>query len=141
MPLVDLPNWSIPNGELFWEPLEGMRVSITNGFVVAATNGFGEFGMLTEEEDADAKLDSGYFAQIKQILIQSLGVVEGDYIVDYNPERIMVDDNTVEDPINVAAGDRVRQLTGVVDYDLQHVQAAARHVRGQKPQCAQDAGQ
>jgi predicted extracellular nuclease len=115
VPLVDLPNWAIPDGEAFWEPLEGMRVSIRNGFVVAATNGFGEFGMLTEE-DADADMDSGYFAQIKQILIQSLGMVDDDYIVDYNPERIMVDDSTLEDPINVAAGDRVRQLTGVVDY-------------------------
>ncbi|UCG24342.1 MAG: hypothetical protein JSW55_19850 [Chloroflexota bacterium] len=115
VPLVDLPNWSIPEGEAFWEPLEGMRVSIRNGFVVARTNGFGEFGMLTEE-DADADLDSGYFAQVKQILIQSLGMVDDDYAVDYNPERIMVDDSTVEDPISVAAGDRVRNLIGVVDY-------------------------
>jgi predicted extracellular nuclease len=115
VPLVDLPNWSMAEGEAFWEPLEGMRVSITNGFVVAATNGFGEFGMLTKE-DADADLDSGYFAQIKQILIQSLGMVEDDYVVDYNPERIMVDDRSVEDAISVSAGDRVRSLTGVVDY-------------------------
>jgi len=114
--LVDLPNLDIPDGEAFWEPLEGMRVSVENAFVTSATNGFGEFGMLTET-DADADLKSGYFAQMKHILIQSLGGED----VDYNPERIMVDDSslstsTVFDPIVVSPGDRVRSLVGVVDY-------------------------
>ncbi len=113
---MDLPNLDIPDGEAFWEPLEGMRVSVENAFVTSATNGFGEFGMLTET-DADADLKSGYFAQMKHILIQSLGGED----VDYNPERIMVDDSslstsTVFDPIVVSPGDRVRSLVGVVDY-------------------------
>lgn len=55
VPLVDLPNESVTEGIDFWEALEGMRVSVTNGFVVAATSQFGEFGMLTET-DADADL-------------------------------------------------------------------------------------
>jgi hypothetical protein len=109
--LVDLPNWDIPDGEAFWEPLEGMLVSVTNAFVTAATNRFGEFGMLTET-DADADLGSGYYAQATSILIQSLG---GD-AVDYNPERIQVDDSTLDDAIQVRPGDRVRSLVGVVDY-------------------------
>lgn len=111
VPLVDLPNELIANGIDFWEPLEGMRVSVNNGFVVAATSRFGEFGMLAEA-DANADLGSGYFAQTKQILISSLGGGE----VDYNPERILVDDASLDDAIVVMPGDRVRSLVGVVDY-------------------------
>jgi predicted extracellular nuclease len=109
--LVDLPNWDIPDGEAFWEPLEGMLVSVSNALVTAATNRFGEFGMLTET-DADADLGSGYFAQTKSILIQNLG---GE-AVDYNPERIQVDDATLDEAVMVRPGDRVRSLVGVVDY-------------------------
>jgi predicted extracellular nuclease len=109
--LTDLPNESMQEGEAFWEALEGMLVEIHNGFVVAPTNRFGEFVMLTET-DADADLGSGYYAQTKQALIRNLG---GDE-VDYNPERIMVDDTSVDDPIVVMPGDRVRSLVGVVDY-------------------------
>ena len=39
--LNDLPDFSIPEGEAFWEPLEGMRVEVKNAPVSAATNGFG----------------------------------------------------------------------------------------------------
>jgi len=105
----NLPDVSVPDAIDFWEALEGMRVSVRNGFVVMATNRFGEFAMLAP---ADAKPNSGYFPQTKQILIRNLG---GDE-VDYNPERIMVDDSTIADPIEVMAGDRVRHLVGVLDY-------------------------
>jgi predicted extracellular nuclease len=111
IPLIDLPNESIAQGIAFWEPLEGMLVSVQNGFVVAPTSPYGEFGMLTET-DADADLYSGYFAQTKQILIRSLG----DGEMDYNPERILVDDSTLDGAIIVMPGDRVRSLVGVVDY-------------------------
>ena len=111
VPLVDLPNESIQEGIDFWEPLEGMLVSIQNGFVVAPTNSFGEFAMLTES-DANADLNSGFFAQTQQILIRSLG----DNEVDYNPERILVDDSSLSSAIVVMPGDRVRSLVGAVDY-------------------------
>jgi len=111
VPLVDLPNELVENGIEFFEALEGMRVSVRNGIVVAATSRFGEFGMVAKA-DANPGLGSGYFAQTKQILIQSLG--GGD--VDYNPERILVDDASIEDPIVVMPGDRIRHLLGVVDY-------------------------
>jgi predicted extracellular nuclease len=114
-PLVDLPNLSMPEGEAFWEPLEGMLVSVENGFVASATSKYGEFGLLTEI-DADADLGSGYYAQTKYMVIQGLGVVGGDNAVDYNPERIMVDDSSLHEAINVQPGDRVRSLVGVVDY-------------------------
>jgi predicted extracellular nuclease len=107
--LSDLPNDFIPDGELFWEPLEGMRVSIENAPVTSATNGFGEFGMLTKN---DAKPSSGFFADTQHILVRNLGGEE----VDYNPERVMVDDSSLDEPIHVQPGDRVRSLVGVVDY-------------------------
>ena len=107
--LTDLPNMDIPDGEAFWEPLEGMRVSVDNAPVSSATNGFGEFGMLAKD---DAKPGSGFFADVQQIVVQDLG----DEVVDYNPERIMVDDTSLAEAIQVQPGDRVRSLVGVVDY-------------------------
>ncbi|HEX6230156.1 MAG TPA: hypothetical protein VF029_00410 [Actinomycetota bacterium] len=108
-PLTDLPNTTIPDGIDFWEPLEGMLVSMSNAPVVAATNAFGEFVALAKN---DAKPGSGWFARTEQILIRSLG----GGMVDYNPERIMVDDTSLSEPIIVHPGDRVRSLVGVVDY-------------------------
>jgi predicted extracellular nuclease len=113
VPLTDLPNESIPAGEGFWEPLEGMLVSVENAFVVAPTNRFGEFAMLTED-DANADLGSGYFAQTKQILLVELS--QNPNIVDYNPERIAVDDASLDEALVVMPGDRVRSMVGVVDY-------------------------
>lgn len=111
IPLVDLPNELVENGIDFWEPLEGMLVSVDDGFVVAATSRFGEFGMLLQA-DANAELGSGYFSQTKQVLIRSLG----GGVVDYNPERILVDDASIDNPVIVMPGDRIRSLVGVVDY-------------------------
>ena len=107
--LSDLPNESIVDAIAFWEPLEGMLVSIRNAPVVAATSGFGEFAMLTK---VDAKPGSGFYPQTQQILIRTLG---GE-VVDYNPERVLVDDSSLDEPIVVMPGDRVRHLAGVVDY-------------------------
>jgi predicted extracellular nuclease len=107
--LKDLPNESIPDTIDFWEPLEGMLVSVENAPVVSPTTRYGEFAMLTKD---DAKPGSGFFPQTQQILISSLGGGS----VDYNPERILVDDSTLDEPIQVMPGDRVRSLVGVVDY-------------------------
>jgi len=107
--LNDLPDESIAEAIAFWEPLEGMLVSVQNAPVVAATSGFGEFAMLTKD---DAKPDSGFYPQTQQILLRSLGANS----VDYNPERILVDDSSLDEAIVVMPGDRVRSLVGVVDY-------------------------
>jgi predicted extracellular nuclease len=109
IPLKDLPDESIAEGISFWEPLEGMLASVDNAPVVAATSGFGEFAMLAKD---DAKPHSGFFPETQQILVHDLG--QGD--VDYNPERILVDDSTLEKAIVVMPGDRVRSLVGAVDY-------------------------
>jgi predicted extracellular nuclease len=107
--LHDLPDVSMLEGIDFWEPLEGMLVSVRNAPVVAPTSPYGEFAMLTKQ---DAKPGSGFYPQTQQILLRDLG---GDR-VDYNPERIAVDDSTLDDPIVVMPGDRVRHLVGAVDY-------------------------
>lgn len=109
VPLADLPDFAIPDGELFWEPLEGMRVLVDGAFATSATNGFGEFGMLLKK---NAKPGSGWFADTQHILVGDLG----DEVVDYNPERIMVDDTTLDEAIAVQPGDQIRSLVGVVDY-------------------------
>ncbi|MFQ5398308.1 MAG: lamin tail domain-containing protein [Anaerolineae bacterium] len=107
--LTDLPNESIANGIAFWEPLEGMLVSVEKARVVGATSRFGEFAILTKE---DARPGSGYSPKAKQILISS----QGNGVVDYNPERILVDDSSLASALIVMPGDKVRRLTGVVDY-------------------------
>ena len=109
--LIDLPNVSMPEGIAFWEPLEGMLVSVRNAIVIAPTSAYGEFGMLTER---DAASISGYKRRTSQLLIRSLG---GEN-VDYNPERIMVDDYTLADPIVVQPGDEVHSLVGALDYNF-----------------------
>lgn len=106
--LERLPNESLRDGLDFWEPLEGMRVFVSKGPVVAPTSGFGELVVLTE---ADAKPGSGYVEKAQQIFLRSLG--END--VDYNPERVLVAGNRGE-PLVVRPGDLVAELVGVVDY-------------------------
>lgn len=107
--LHDLPDESIADGIAFWEPLEGMLVSVQNAPVVAPTSGYGEFAVLAKD---DAKPGSGFYPQTQQILVRNL---DGD-VVDYNPERILVDDSSLENAITVVPGDRVRHLVGAVDY-------------------------
>jgi uncharacterized protein len=109
VPLVELPDVSIPDGIAFWEPLEGMLASVSDAKVVAPTNAFGELVALAE---ADAVPGTGFFPQTKQLLLRELG--EGD--VDYNPERIMIDDTSLTSPIRAMPGDKVLSLTGAVDF-------------------------
>lgn len=109
--LEDLPDDSITAGIDFWEPLEGMLVSVHNAPVVSATSRFGEFAMITKD---DAKPGSGFYPQEKHLLIRTLG----DYVVDYNPERILVDDSSLDNAIDTMPGDRMRELVGVVDYSF-----------------------
>ncbi len=107
--ITDLPDESIPEAIAFWEPLEGMLVSLREARVVGPTSRYGEFAVLTRR---DARPGSGYYPQTRQILLRSLGGEE----VDYNPERILIDDSTLDEPLLVRPGDRVRSLVGVVDY-------------------------
>ena len=109
VPIHELPDSSIADAIDFWEPLEGMLAAVENAPVVAATSRFGEFAMLARN---DAVPGSGFYPQVQQILVRNLG---GE-VVDYNPERILVDDASLDTAIEVRPGDRVRSLVGVVDY-------------------------
>lgn len=108
VPLTNLPELTISDGIEFWSALEGMLVSASNAPIVAPTSRFGEFTMLVKH---NAKPGSGFFPQTQHILVTDLG---GEW-VDYNPERVIVDDATLP-PLDVTPGDRVRSLVGIVDY-------------------------
>ena len=107
--LQDLPNELITEGIDFWEPLEGMLVSVHSGHVVAPTTEYGEFALITPR---DLWSGSGFSFSNSHLLIRSLG----DERVDYNPERIVVDDSTLDEAIVVRPGDVVYNLVGAVDY-------------------------
>lgn len=109
--VVDLPDESVDDAIEFWSSLEGMLISVRDGRVVAPTSRFGEFAMLTR---TDAKPGSGYEPSVKQILLRSIG----ENVVDYNPERIVVDDATLDDAIQVRPGDTLKGFVGVVDYSF-----------------------
>jgi predicted extracellular nuclease len=109
VPLGDLPDESVPEAIDFWEPLEGMRVEVAGARVVAPTTRFGEFAMLAQ---GNARPGSGFFPSGKRILLRPLG---GD-AVDYNPERVLVDDASLVRAPRVRPGDRIPYLAGVVDY-------------------------
>ncbi|MFQ5789113.1 MAG: hypothetical protein ACE5JI_01430 [Acidobacteriota bacterium] len=107
--LIDLPDEVLGEGIAFWEPLEGMRVRVRNGVVVSPTSRHGELALLAE---ADARPGSGFSSRTGHMFPRSLGPGR----VDYNPERILVDDESLEKPVIVRPGDQVGNLVGVVDY-------------------------
>jgi predicted extracellular nuclease len=106
--LEDLPRESLAEGIGFWEPLEGMRVSVRDGLVVSPTSRYGEFALLTK---ADARPGSGFYPKTKQIFLRPLG----ENNVDYNPERILAARRRGEEAV-ARPGDRVVELMGIVDY-------------------------
>ena len=110
---TDQPDESVTDAIELLEAHEGMRVGVSNGFVVSPTSRFGEFALLTSK---DAKQGSGYEPSVKQILLRALS--QDPNVVDYNPERIVVDDFTLDDAIEVQPGDKVNGLVGVLDYSF-----------------------
>jgi 5'-nucleotidase len=107
--LRDLPNELITDGIDFWEPKEGMLVEVKSAKVIAPTNAFGEFGVLVPR---DLRPSSGFFASTSQILLNESEAFD---TIDYNPERIMIDDFALDTP-DVRPGDSIAQIIGVVDY-------------------------
>ncbi|MDP0500449.1 MAG: hypothetical protein Q7P63_10145 [Verrucomicrobiota bacterium JB022] len=106
--LSDMENSSMDVGGAFYESLEGMRVSLALGYVVSPTNNYGEFAVVTR---ADMALGSGYNPTHKVLMVTPTGPDS----VDYNPERILIDD-AARTTINVKPGDFIRNLVGVMDY-------------------------
>jgi predicted extracellular nuclease len=108
--LTRLPNEVIAEGITFWESLEGMLVSVEHAPVVGPTSKYGEFCIIAR---GNARPGSGFHPLTSQIVIRSLGYNE----VDYNPERIIVDDSSLSEPIMAQPRDIVKSLIGVVDYN------------------------
>jgi hypothetical protein len=101
----------------FYESLEGMLVQVdANAVVVGPTNNFGETVLLP---------DDGAWAGIRTtrfgILVRDLTPeAPGDYSRgDFNPERIMIDDEIVRPLPRVHVGDRLAApAVGVMDYSF-----------------------
>ena len=130
---IDAPDELInPDGIVYWEQLEGMYVVLNRPVVVGATAivpasapGLTEFYVVARP---DAMAGSG-FQPDGNLLLRGLPGHE----VDYNPERLLVDDESrvgggssvriVEagaEPfqVAVAVGDTFIELTGVIDYQF-----------------------
>lgn len=118
-----------PDGIDSFEALEGMRVTISAPRVTGPTNSFGELWVV-------AAGDASHLTPGGNILVRSLG---GDD-VDYNPERILVDDEArrpggtgsgvrfnnpqVQAVVgDVASGD----IIGVLDYQFSNYRVQASH--------------
>ena len=109
VPLTGLPTESIPDAVRYWESREGMLVSATQAPVVGPTSKHGEFSVINRDS---AVSGSGYHPGNSHIVLQGIG----PNMVDYNPERIMVDDLTIGEQLLLQPGDVLRTLVGVVDY-------------------------
>ena len=125
--VIDAPNESInPDGILYWERLEGMYITLEEPTVVGSTFArFGEFWVVGAQ---DAQPGSG-FQSSGNLILRDL---PGD-AVDYNPERIVIDDETrigggddtrivtagdESAQVRVTVGDTFASITGVVDYQF-----------------------
>jgi predicted extracellular nuclease len=96
----------------FWESLEGMRVTIPAPTVIAGTSEFASGAFFNEEIWVTTK---GGFDTSSLNKRGGLSISE----TDYNPERIQIDDmDRVLDFPTVNAGDRLENVTGVVNYDF-----------------------
>jgi uncharacterized protein len=109
--LTDLPDESVAEAAAFWEPLEGMRVSVAEARVVSPTTRHGELAVVTR---ADARPGSGFDEATGQVFLRPL---PGGG-VDYNPERILVGGSTAVRAPVLRPGDVVRRLEGVVDFSF-----------------------
>ncbi|MFQ5752118.1 MAG: esterase-like activity of phytase family protein, partial [bacterium] len=89
----------------FYESLEGMRVQVNDGVVVGPTSNYGEIVILADRgRNASVRTPRG------GIVVRPL---------DFNPERILVDDRLVSGPPNVNVGDRFAgAIVGIVDYSF-----------------------
>ncbi|MES1244964.1 MAG: hypothetical protein ABUT39_25370 [Acidobacteriota bacterium] len=119
--LRDLPNLELEEGVGFWEPLEGMRATLQNARVIGPTNRFGEFTVLLA---ADMAPGSGYYPAKGTLLLRNVG---GDK-VDYNPERVILDDRILGKLDEVRPGDEVGMVTGVVDYNFGNYKVEAERI-------------
>ncbi len=101
--LSPLPDVSIEDAIRYWSRLEGMRVSLKRARVVGPTNRFGELVVVMGTGDLPDP----------HVYVRPLAGGR----VDYNPERIFLDDTIAPTP-DARAGDAVHDIVGVVDYSF-----------------------
>ena len=127
------PTSDLAQGNLFFEPLEGMLVTVKGPTAVGPTTSFGEiFTVVDNDNDptngtaATGQTDRGNMLITPgEDLFGNIDTVGGDY----NPERIQIDDDSgilpgfVTPSVNVGA--RLGDVTGVVNYDFGNYQVVA----------------
>ena len=128
--ITDRPDEVIePEGNATFEALEGMLVSIQGPRVSGPTNDFGEFVVAASGDHANMTAGGNF-------LVRPL---VGD-AVDYNPERIMVDDEA-RVPGGTGSGTRINNpqpaltvgdaatgpITGALDYQFSNYRVQANH--------------
>ena len=118
--LSDLPDEAIADGIDFWEALEGMHVEIASSQVISPTNFFGGFWMVARA-DATRLPTAGFFK--RSSVTRIVPTVDS---VDYNPERIQIDDAfaATANPL-LTPGDQVCYVRGVVDYGFSNYRIQA----------------
>jgi hypothetical protein len=122
LPLPPVPDSSIADAIRHWARLEGMLVALDSALVVGPTTRFGEVVVVQHEQAGEGN----------HVFVRALG--DGD--VDYNPERIVIDDAIAAAP-EARPGDVIRALVGVVDYSFGNYKLQARqlvHVVGARTQ-------
>ncbi|MGH2579548.1 MAG: lamin tail domain-containing protein [Actinomycetota bacterium] len=131
--ITDRPDEVIdPDGIDTFEALEGMLVSIDGSRVTGPTNDFGELLVAASGDRANTTADGNF-------LVRPLA---GD-AVDYNPERIMVDDEArvpggsgtgtrINNPmVPVVVGDTATgPIVGALDYQFSNYRVQANHQVG-----------
>jgi uncharacterized protein len=92
------------NGLDFYESLEGMRVQINGAFAVGPTSSFGETPVIGD-----------FGANATQRTARG-----GVYVAagDFNPERILIDDEILRPLPRVNLGDSFSSVVGVIDYSF-----------------------
>ncbi|HET8778130.1 MAG TPA: lamin tail domain-containing protein [Candidatus Limnocylindria bacterium] len=96
----------------FWESLESMRLEVRDAIAVGPTNGFGETAVVSQLTPSGESTERG------GIIVRELGP-DGDYRPgDFNPERLITDDELVDTtPVNT--GDEFgSDPVGVLDYSF-----------------------
>jgi predicted extracellular nuclease len=118
-----------PSGAAEFERLEGMLVSVPGAKVVAPTNDFGELSVVAAGDHASATPNGN-------LLVAPLAMD----LVDYNPERIMVDDESrrpggtgsgtrfSSPQVAVTVGDTASgPIVGALDYQFSNYRVQTNH--------------
>ncbi len=98
----------------FWEALEGMRVTIDAPQVVSNTNGFGETDVVASHGVGATGINDRGGITISP---------NADGTIDYNPEKIQIDDDSaIFSGFNpdYSIGDQLSSVTGIVNYSFDY---------------------